>query len=301
MFRSRDKNPNCVFLVYGRDHQARHSLRTLLEELGLRVLSWEDAIALTGQAAPHARAVLDAAMGTAAAVVVLLTGDDEARLRGELCGDDERATEGRLQRQARPNVIFEAGLAFALFPTRTIVVQTGRLRPISDLAGVQFVPFDQSTQSTSALCNRLRIAGCRLNATANVKTDGSSATRDLPEVIAPPSGRAKVAMLRRLRAFLPLPGLGGELEVARDVRIGEKLIASVCTDRRQAIRIVHWLPGNPDPQPLDLGSGIWVEDSLELPMIATGPAGIHVLDLLVDPDGSGEVVAARSEFAVSEK
>src|SRR5262245_29069097 len=102
---------------------------------------------MTKNPSPHAREVLDAALRHAGAVVVLLTGDDEARLRSELCREDERESEGVFRLQPRPNVLFEAGLALASFPRATVLVQLGRLRSVSDIAGIQYVPLDESPAS----------------------------------------------------------------------------------------------------------------------------------------------------------
>jgi predicted nucleotide-binding protein len=113
---SRDK----AFIVYGRDHDARAALKRALEGMGLEVLDWERAIVATGKGSPHASEVLQAAMRSVKAVVVLMTGDTEARLLRRFCTQEELDTEGIMRPQARQNVIFEAGLAFALFPNSTI-------------------------------------------------------------------------------------------------------------------------------------------------------------------------------------
>src|SRR5258708_6206961 len=112
-----------VFVVYGRDREAHSRLTAILKSLGIEVLDWEGAIELSGKPAPYAKEVLQAAMRNVDAVVILMSGDEEARLRPDLCSDYELVSEGALQPQARPNVIFEAGLAFALFPNKTILVQ----------------------------------------------------------------------------------------------------------------------------------------------------------------------------------
>jgi hypothetical protein len=93
-----------VFLVNGRNRQAREFLTDVLHSLGLKILHWKDAGALTGQTAPHARDVLMSAMAAVDAVVVLMSDDEEARLRPELCEDEvERHIESILQPQPRPN------------------------------------------------------------------------------------------------------------------------------------------------------------------------------------------------------
>jgi predicted nucleotide-binding protein len=51
---------------------------------------------------------------------VVFSPDAEVRLRGELRSDGEAQD---LECQARPNVFFEAGLAFGRFPEKTVMVE----------------------------------------------------------------------------------------------------------------------------------------------------------------------------------
>ena len=83
---SKDKDlAQRVFLVYGRNREAHTALRCLLVSMGLEIVDWEAALARTGKAAPHAKEVLETAMLAVGAVVVLMSGDEEARLRKESC------------------------------------------------------------------------------------------------------------------------------------------------------------------------------------------------------------------------
>lgn len=84
------------------------------------------------------------------AVVVLLTPDDEARLCEELRGKQEPDHEKALMGQARPNVLFEAGMAFGTHPDRTIVVELGALRPFSDIHGRHTIRLDGSSTADGA-------------------------------------------------------------------------------------------------------------------------------------------------------
>jgi hypothetical protein len=52
-----------------------------------------------------------------------------------LHGPAEPEYETRLVGRPRPNVLLEAGMAFGAQPTRTILVELGDLRPVSDLTG----------------------------------------------------------------------------------------------------------------------------------------------------------------------
>lgn len=150
-----------VWVVHGRNGALRSSIFDFLRALDLDPIEWESAVALTGTGAPYIGQVLDTAFGQARAVVVLLTGDDEARLRSELIEADN-ATEGELHPQPRPNVLFEAGMAFGRHPERTILVQIGRLRPFSDVAGRHLIHFTGSATDRNALATRLETAGCKV-------------------------------------------------------------------------------------------------------------------------------------------
>jgi predicted nucleotide-binding protein len=75
-----------------------------------------------GQGTPYIAEALEAAIKDVSAVVVLITPDDIVRLKTQFLskndGDDERKPLG----QARPNVLFESGMAFARHPEKTIFV-----------------------------------------------------------------------------------------------------------------------------------------------------------------------------------
>jgi len=107
--------------------------------------------------------ILDAAFNAAQAVVVLLTGDDEVRLRRQFTSDADPSSERELLPQPRPNVLFEAGLALGRAPSRTVFVELGAVKPFSDNAGRHTVRFDDSTQRRQELATKLRLAGCTVD------------------------------------------------------------------------------------------------------------------------------------------
>lgn len=152
-----------IFVIHGRDERLRAGMFDFLRSLDLKPLEWTEAIKLTGKASPYIGEILDAAFSRAQAVVVLLTPDDEARLRDALRGVAEPAYETQLTPQARPNVLFEAGMAMARDPDRTILVQVGDVRPFSDIAGRHMIRMDNSTKKRQDLALRLEAAGCGVN------------------------------------------------------------------------------------------------------------------------------------------
>lgn len=160
-------DPKKVFVVHGRDTDARDAMYRFLRSLGLEPLEWSQAIALTGKPTPYVAEILEAGFRAAQAVVILHTGDDYARI-GRRFGSE------KLMPQPRPNVLFEAGMAFALFPNRTIVVQIGGLRGLSDIEGLYRVQLDEPRDRPSSaaarmdLMQRLMAAGCETNTGARV-------------------------------------------------------------------------------------------------------------------------------------
>jgi len=103
---------------------------------------------------PYIGQILDIAFDAAQAIVVLLTPDDIAYLRREYAtGDDDPEREPLAQ--ARPNVLFEAGMAMGRNPERTILVELGKLRPFSDVAGRHAVRMDDSAARRKDLAQRL--------------------------------------------------------------------------------------------------------------------------------------------------
>jgi hypothetical protein len=121
------------------------------------------AIQLTGKASPYIGEILEAAFNHAQAAVVLLSPDDEARLRADLLQSDDPPGERMLAGQARPNVLFEAGMAFASHPNQTVLVQLGQVKPFSDVAGRHVVKMDNSVQKRQEFALKLRTAGCSVN------------------------------------------------------------------------------------------------------------------------------------------
>ena len=111
----------------GRNNEARNALFSFLRSIDLDPLEWPEAAKLTGKPSPYVGEILDAAFSNAHAVVVLFTPDDEARLKAQLQVDSDAPLETELNGQARPNVLFEAGMAMARHQDRTILVEAWRL------------------------------------------------------------------------------------------------------------------------------------------------------------------------------
>jgi len=159
------KNVDSVFVVHGRDVKARKELSAFLRSLHVDVIEWNKALALTKKGSPYIGEVIDAGFEHAQAIVVLLTPDDEARLRNDLYRSSDPTFEKRLTGQPRQNVLFEAGMAFGKYKETTILVQVGKVRAMSDVSGVHIVHLTGTASSRQQLIGKLKTTGVKLDDT----------------------------------------------------------------------------------------------------------------------------------------
>ncbi|HUT75308.1 MAG TPA: nucleotide-binding protein [Armatimonadota bacterium] len=158
-------DPRYVLVIHGRDAKARTALFQFLRLINLHPIEWSEARKATGEPSPHITAILEKAFSMAKAVVVLMTGDDEARLRPSLYAKKDPKYETTLTPQPRQNVLFEAGMAMGLHPSRTVLVQLGPMRPFSDISGLHLVILNNSSETRQELASRLQDCGCLVNLT----------------------------------------------------------------------------------------------------------------------------------------
>lgn len=182
LLKSNEVDPKKVFVVHGRNEKARRALFEFLRSIGLDPIEWNQAIKSTGKAAPFIGEVLDKAFEVAQAIIVLITGDDIAKLKSQYIKADDPNYEKEFTHQARPNVIFEAGLAFGRCSDRTVIVvlEKEKTRPFSDIYGRHLVKLSNKTESRMDIISRLQTAGCEIDIEG--KTDWMS-TGDFEGVI----------------------------------------------------------------------------------------------------------------------
>ena len=156
-----------VFVVHGRNDAARDAVFDFLNSLGLHPLEWSEAVLETQNPTASIPEIVEAAFSRAHAVVVLFTPDDEARLHPAFWSDKESIEEPQLTGQARPNVLFEAGMAMARHPERTVLVELGKLRRFSDIEGIHTIRLNDSVARRQEFAQRLQMAGCPANLTGN--------------------------------------------------------------------------------------------------------------------------------------
>jgi predicted nucleotide-binding protein len=163
----RPKRGKKVFVVHGRDRDLRNSMFRFLRALKLEPIEWSQAVKATKKGAPYIGEVLDRAFREASAVVVLLTPDDQARLKKSLAKHSDPEWETTLTGQARPNVLFEAGMAFGRHEDSTILVQVGALRNFSDIGGRHVIRLHDGAEARQELADRLDTAGCAIDTTGS--------------------------------------------------------------------------------------------------------------------------------------
>jgi predicted nucleotide-binding protein len=154
---------NSVFVVHGRNDKLRRALFDFLRALGLKPLEWEKVVLMTKKTNPYIGDILDNTMARVQAVVVLFSPDDEAKLRAEFITRSDGPGEKKLRGQPRPNVLFEAGLALGRHPDKTILVEVGKLRKFSDIAGRHVVRLSNEYSKRNDLANRLENLGCNVD------------------------------------------------------------------------------------------------------------------------------------------
>jgi predicted nucleotide-binding protein len=152
-----------VFVVHGRNEELRSSMFMFLRSLNLEPIEWRKAIAAAGTGTPSVAEILDAAFEQAVAVVVLLSPDDDVILKKEFRKLSDPAYERRYVGQARANVLFEAGMAFGRYPTETVIVQVGVVKPFSDIGGRHVTRLGNDPESRSEFVTKLRNAHCAVD------------------------------------------------------------------------------------------------------------------------------------------
>jgi predicted nucleotide-binding protein len=149
-----------VFVVHGRDIKAKNLFFDFVRRLGLDPIEFEEAREIahqaTGEASPYVGKIVEHAMKEARGIIILLTPDEEVRLKSPL----RVSTDDKKRRfSARPNVIFEAGAALALYPERTIIIRMGNADIPSDLAGRHYVSLSNDVTQKTNVRSRLASVG----------------------------------------------------------------------------------------------------------------------------------------------
>jgi predicted nucleotide-binding protein len=148
---------NSMFVVHGRDAKLNRDMYAFLSSIGIVPMEWDHAIkAAKGGANPIVGDVISQAMERVQGVMILFSPDEEAKIRSKFASQADKRKALHLKGfQPRPNVIFEAGLALGAHSDKTILVQVGNVREISDIAGKHMVHLSDSFADRKRLADRL--------------------------------------------------------------------------------------------------------------------------------------------------
>ena len=194
-----------VFIIHGRNTAARVAVEHFLKALKLEPLDFDE---LAGDMPSEfvGNIVLEG-LKRAHGIVVLFTPDEYATLYPLLREQDE--TDGK-RWQSRPNVIFEAGIAFGIARDRSILATMGsNVSLFSDVKGIHIARLDNSEDSRKTFRQKLIGARCDVDQRADSYTDparsgdfegpvaGYSSAKPIdpfapPPVVAPPAPAPKV-------------------------------------------------------------------------------------------------------------
>lgn len=143
---------NRVFLVHGRDEGIQQTVARVIDQLGLKAVILEEQPS-------QGRTVIEKFVEEAAEVgfaVVLLTPDDEGRLKGE---------DIELSPRARQNAVFELGyFAASLGRNRVCALRKDIVEIPSDYQGVIYISMDDNGGWKFKLAKELQAAGYDVDA-----------------------------------------------------------------------------------------------------------------------------------------
>jgi predicted nucleotide-binding protein len=148
-----------VFIIHGRNLAARNAIASFLRVLGLTPLDFDTISAELG-GSPFIGDVVRRGIERAHGVLAVFTPDEHAMLLPAFHAPADRPDE-RERFQARPNVIFEAGMALGFAPDRTILITLGTdVSLFSDVDGRHVLRLDNSAQKRDLLQRKLAGIGC---------------------------------------------------------------------------------------------------------------------------------------------
>lgn len=189
--------------------QVVDQVRKFLGRMNLKVIDWNELSASLGGSA-FVGDVVEKGLREAQAVVVLFTADEFCTLDDALFLAADKPHD-RKRWQARPNVLFEAGMAFGVDKRRTILVTIGtEVSLFSDVEGRNIIRLDNSENSRNSLRLRLSAAGCTLDDQV-ILTGGEDFESGLRIVRTPrdPARRRHKYFLLELLAFATVAATAG--------------------------------------------------------------------------------------------
>jgi predicted nucleotide-binding protein len=156
------KNSKSVFVIQGRNTKINKSMFDFLRAIGLQPKEWTEIKLTLKEGSPKTWDILKRGFLEAVAFIVIMTPDDEAKVKDEFSKPDDDDFEKKLTPQPRLNVILETGIALAINEKNTIIVEFGKLRKMSDLVGIHTVKMID-VKSRKELADLLKSIGAETN------------------------------------------------------------------------------------------------------------------------------------------
>ena len=101
-------------------------------------------------------------------------------------------------------------MALGICSDRTVLVELGRLRPISDLSGRHVIRLSNSHRAKQQLAQRLKSAGCEVDLAGDWLDEGNFEIKTAPSE----TPKATDAIWKRIKEALEPPHRNGELSSA---------------------------------------------------------------------------------------
>lgn len=163
-------DPKKVFIIHGRNTAARTAVEHFLKALGLQPVDFDQLAADQG-GTPFVGDIVRAGLEQAHGIIALFTSEEYAALRPDHRGGNDSGTDV-MRWQARPNVIFEAGMAYGMAPKRTILATLGTdVSLFSDVAGVHILRLSNEVASRERFRHKLIGIGCEVEQRTSAWTD----------------------------------------------------------------------------------------------------------------------------------
>jgi predicted nucleotide-binding protein len=154
-------DPQKVFVIHGRNLNARKELGTFLRSLGLTPLNFGDLRGKMG-GTPTVAEIVERGMAEAQGIVALFTAEEYSAVKPDYRYAHDKPDD-IIRWQSRPNVIFEAGMAFGKDKKRVVFVLLGSPILFSDVAGIHGLrPDNKPEGDRSVLRQTLKSMGCRI-------------------------------------------------------------------------------------------------------------------------------------------
>lgn len=161
-----DPDPKKVFIIHGRNTKARVAIEHFVKALGLVPIDFDELAASQGGSV-FIGDIVRAGLRQAQGIIALFTPDEFSALRPEHRGTHDKPEETQ-RWQARPNVIFEAGMAYGMAPERTVLITLGTdVALFSDVAGIHVVRLSNNVASRGKLRQKLIGVKCEVNQVTN--------------------------------------------------------------------------------------------------------------------------------------